>query len=642
MRPPLTCGDPGLNGSAVIIDAQSALQGGLDAFPRGGAWTIWYFGKKYDNFLQIQVLMPDGWTCAEVGKALDGAAERLAVGVANIENTQLQPDADRIWWDASDLADRGPYVTHLLEGAAQSLVIDEAIRTGGLNIFVIEDAGYARHLCHAKIQQGIDVGWRRPSGRLGVMSRIYNGAVFTRQVFLSVRAVLSGSRYMLRSLHAIRKGRKMAPLAIDKLKQCDVILTIWGGREVFPETGQLQRERYFGRLPSLLREQGYTVGYLVCTTVGDGPPEQGVENMLQGQDPIISVEDCLSAANILMAAFGALLSPWRIKVDVDVEGVALRPVLRFERQRETQTWRPMQSRLFRHVGEKLAEYNIRPPVVLHLYENQPWEKILRAGLRRALPETKIVGYQHVPLAPYFINTYPSAREIDQDLIPDHILVPGERFRTFLNDWGMPNERVSVGGGLRFEAMHSHDGGAAHVSVIEGNGKKTVQTILCCSSIDFYESFELVYKAAVVLSQVRNIRIIVNFHPAFDDISRERLKALVVKFAKWNLSNLVYSEDRVHELLTQADLVAYNTSSSAYDALAVKCPVLCILPDTALDYDRVPAGLSFRMRHVDELIDFVRSFVKGEVCPPLFETLSEAISTIDIGAFEAVIPKTSRN
>lgn len=622
--------------TAVIIDVQTALCGGLDAFPRRDSWTVWYFGKRFENLLQIQSMMPSNWSCARVGETLQDAAERLAVSVVNIENAQLYYGQDRTWWDASDLGDRGPYVTNLLEGAAQSLVIEEAVRGGGFNVFIIENADYAHILFSGLTKRGVAVGWKHPRGRIGAMSRIYEGWAFTRRLLISARTMLSGIRYMLRALRATHKGRKARPLAIERLRKCDVIITVWTGRNVFPEDGPLQYERYFGGLPSLLLEHGYKVGYLACTTVGDDAPEQVVSNTLQAHDPVIGVEDCVTAGDVLRAAVGALIAPWRISLGVTVNGVSLDSVMRFERLREMQTWRPMQSRLFHFVGKTFAKHNIHPIVLIHLYENQPWEKILRASVRRYLPDTNVVGYQHVPLAPYFINTYPSAHEIERGLIPDHILVPGKRFMDSLRNWGIPPDKLSVAGGLRFETTLQDCEMTADVSRGAGNDRVRFSTILCCTSIDFDESFELVYKLAATLPAVEGVSVIVNFHPAFHQSSRDRLKALVARFANWNLSRLTYSDAGVHDLLPQADLVAYNTSSSAYDALAARRPVLCILPDTKLGYDRVPDELALHARSIEELKRLVRAFVEGEVHLPPFEKLQDAISTVNFGAFESVI------
>src|SRR5439155_6260341 len=63
------------------------------------------------------------------------------------------------------------------------------------------------------------------------------------------------------------------------------------------------------------------------------------------------------------------------------------------------------------VGKALARRRIRPDLIIHPFENQSWEKALRLGVRRSLPETRVVGYQHSTVHFGPSSNYPSRRDL---------------------------------------------------------------------------------------------------------------------------------------------------------------------------------------------------------------------------------------
>ncbi len=89
----------------------------------------------------------------------------------------------------------------------------------------------------------------------------------------------------------------------------------------------------------------------------------------------------------------------------------------------------------------------RPHVVAWPWENHSWE---RAFVRRARTnQTATVGYQHSVVGPQMLN-YAALSNVDgPESLPDKVLCSGTSTRDQLLHWGIPKDRLDIGGALRF-------------------------------------------------------------------------------------------------------------------------------------------------------------------------------------------------
>lgn len=90
----------------------------------------------------------------------------------------------------------------------------------------------------------------------------------------------------------------------------------------------------------------------------------------------------------------------------------------------------------------------RPTVVAWPWENHNWERSLVRAARRVGCRT--VGYQHSVVGRQMLN-YASFSNIDGRIsLPDKIICTGPATRDQLVRWGHAEDRVSIGGALRFQ------------------------------------------------------------------------------------------------------------------------------------------------------------------------------------------------
>lgn len=611
--------------NVTIVPASHMREALSNAAAWPGAWTFRYFGARYQTYVTLTRLVPANGVVRSCGAELAQAAQGLSGALINLEETQFADDADRAWWDASDLGDRGPYATRLLETAAQVALFRQWLDGSEQQAVVVDDDLLARLLYRDALDVGHRAGWGVPGRTLPVVQHFRAALNVAQGLLHQVRQHLSGVRYYLRMLRTLRRERKSTPLPLAQLRACDTVMVTWSGKAVFPADNPLEVERYFGRLPKILRAGGASLGFAANSAIGEERVESVVANAVAARSPTFMVEDGFTLGKVFKAALLSLTVPWRVKTDVSIAGFGLKPVLRFERQRMLATWRPMQSLLAGEVGAFLARHGLHPKTVVHTYENQPWEKMLRAGLRKHLPQTKIVACQHVPLAPLFISIHPSRREIARGLLVDRLMLTGEHFIDMFRDNGFPAQRLAVGGTLRFEDLVRPARG------VHQRAQGSLR-VLCSTSIDYEESLELAHKVVMASLGVDGVTVVVNFHPALPEGRREQLKQTLREYAGEDLTHVSYSTASSGTLLEEADVLTYNTSSAAFDALAQKCPVLNVQRENGLDYDRVPEPLAHRARSIDEIRTFFERCVAGEVSDVPYETLARAIAPVDEDAF----------
>ncbi len=89
----------------------------------------------------------------------------------------------------------------------------------------------------------------------------------------------------------------------------------------------------------------------------------------------------------------------------------------------------------------------RPRIIAWPWENHSWERPLVRRARELGIQT--VGYQHSVVGRLMIHYAAACNPDGNDSLPDHILTVGPAYQDQLAQWGIPKERLAVGGALRF-------------------------------------------------------------------------------------------------------------------------------------------------------------------------------------------------
>jgi hypothetical protein len=104
------------------------------------------------------------------------------------------------------------------------------------------------------------------------------------------------------------------------------------------------------------------------------------------------------------------------------------------------------------VRRLIRRHKDRIKCVVYPFENQPWEKMLCAAIRREAPGLRIVGYQHSSVPSLLLNFFLGRDESVLMPLPDHNVANGPASLQLLRQGNYPSEMFSDGGAFRFEYL----------------------------------------------------------------------------------------------------------------------------------------------------------------------------------------------
>jgi hypothetical protein len=85
-------------------------------------------------------------------------------------------------------------------------------------------------------------------------------------------------------------------------------------------------------------------------------------------------------------------------------------------------------------------------VIVWPWENHPWERdVVQAAKNRGI---KTIGYQHTVVGRHMYNQSPHANPDGIDGLPDEIITNGKAYRRDLISFGVPKDRLKIGGAYR--------------------------------------------------------------------------------------------------------------------------------------------------------------------------------------------------
>ncbi len=97
--------------------------------------------------------------------------------------------------------------------------------------------------------------------------------------------------------------------------------------------------------------------------------------------------------------------------------------------------------------------NSTPGRVVWPWENHGWERNLcRSARRLGVPS---LGYQHTVIGPHQINYATATNPDGLASIPDMVIADGPAYRDEMAAWGVPGDRLIIGGALRFSRFKAN-------------------------------------------------------------------------------------------------------------------------------------------------------------------------------------------
>lgn len=607
----------------VVIADAGWLIAGSDRTQRFSAGaTVWYFGDDYRLYRAIRDSASTTAIWGGTGRRLNEILEKHAVDFINLGDGVSISDLE--WWETRNIAERGPLSSSIVVECCRAILFLECLAEGGQHLFVTEAPDLAKALLELGRRQGIRSIWRGPS-------RV---EVYIRGLARQARKAAGFARAVLRRIARIRRLKSLRnrnPIPFDRLSACDILLAAW------TEAGDFQTDQprisahYMGTVPGLLREQGHSVGYIALPLDWLGDIDTIYKEAICAADPLILTDDAVTPLAVLRAAISSLTQPVAATEGFSIGGHILTPIANLVLSRERFDWRAVDARALSCIGPFLARHDCRPKTIMHVYENQTWEKGLRSGLRRALPATLIAGIHQSPFSKMYLNMLPSSHELSSGSWPDYVFTHGAHCARLLSQTGAGNRVINAGlfrpGGFGRDRFSGN---------MDCGGSRT---LLCATGIDFQESCELVAKSTEAVARRPEWRLLINFHPATSATFRDGIRELINK-SGIEAQNLSFADESISRLLDkQVAAVLYTDTNAAFEGVAAGARAINIERDNALSFDKLPDGLSRRVCNVEELTDLLDRIGNADGWPSGPEAgrvLADCFSPPNLGAITEVL------
>jgi hypothetical protein len=536
---------------------------------------IWYFGRDYARYLKLCAAANDARLIAPVGEIINAVAGNLAPEVIELDQ-HLASGLFPISWLSSDLAERNPYTSSFYLDLCRAIGLIEAARSGGLHLVVVDEADLGSALAALCRDNGISARWRP-------------GYFTSWRCLRAMRAHAGFVRGWWRQWLALRRY----PSDPEMLGARSLWLMSWA--EGQNSNGDVPTaDRFFQRLPDWLRQNHVNFGWLYNPVTWLRPIDAIVANVMKSSqiEPSVLVGQFFSWRDLFRGYARLVALPFAIKRRFVMGSADVTRIVRLALARDLASPRLISASRYVNVAFALKSASLAPRAVFYTYENQPWEKAMLAGFRRALPSIVMVGVQHAPLPERYLSGHPSRRQWADGTAPDLLITIGAEFRERLTALGAPPDRVIVGGSLRHADLL-----VAQIVPPDRTSREPRMVLASCS-MELSESFELAHKAAVATAGIAGLRLAINFHPMVDNEFRDTICERLPKLV--DCKHVEFVEGSAVQWLEKADILLYNSSSTAFEATVTGIPVIHVGSDIALDLDNMSGAEILRCRQPDEL------------------------------------------
>jgi len=386
-------------------------------------------------------------------------------------------------------------------------------------------------------------------------------SIFTKTL---ISAVLFAVRTW-KKIYISRKNLKETLRARIKNKSYYVIKTFVYNSS-FSENGDYH-DSFFGTLPEFLKRKKEVL--ILVDILGDY--KKCVEKIRGNQRfLIVPLEYLISYADPIKAITRTFRNKVTIRQKVDFFGFDVSGIINSEIAADYKRGSPLRQHLHYICMEKLLHL-IKLETFTLTYENNPWEKMCIAALRRYSPETRIVGYQHTVVPQASANMFVSRFEKNIAPLPDKILTVGGIPKKIMEHYGFYQaDEIEEACALRYEYLfeisakpRSRSGGI--LIALEG----------------IYEVYNLVNYALGQLRSRTDLKVKIRTHPVLP-FSRFKNKI------KYNINGLPHvsfsGNTSIKEDIEVSDIVIYWGSTVALEALMIGRPVIHFDNNTILSYD----------------------------------------------------------
>jgi surface carbohydrate biosynthesis protein (TIGR04326 family) len=198
----------------------------------------------------------------------------------------------------------------------------------------------------------------------------------------------------------------------------------------------------------------------------------------------------------------------------------------------------------------------RPSIVVWPWENHGWEREFVRQTRHLNIET--LGYQHSVIGPQMLNYSSASNHDGQTSLPDHILCSGYATLNQLLNWGLPRNKLSIGGAFR-------------IPIIKEQKSDPNAPIFLALPFDGRIAHQMIDAATLLIE--KGYRFLVKDHPMTP--------------YKFSESDELKRTDRPYHAIEKLSAVIYAATTVGLETAIAGLPTIRFLPEGLIGMNILP-------------------------------------------------------
>lgn len=537
-----------------------------------GNWTAWFFCDGAEG-----IQLPENWQHESFSNHKYRLHDRYFDDLCNLPDVILPHVIHKKNWEASLLASKHelqiPYAKLIL----QNLLINEICKLPGRHLIISDDILFLDDVQKILTLQDI-VSWG--AGGKGRFS-------FAQKTFLlksKIKNFFSGISKRYRKIQfysSLMKRTKESANQKASFDHCDIVLMTWMNETDF----QNEQLAYFGSMALDFKEKGYKVGFLGTYSGGLSKAEKALKTWEQSSEEICFLSSFWSVKLLVSVFISSFLPFLKIQKSIKLGDVNIYPALSRLKQYCWNSGEMIYPLLVRDTFSKADHLFPNNQNFVYLYEHQPWEMSLLAGLRETAFSGKAIAFQHGMLAPNYVGFSPSKYEVlDNALLADFYIVMGPFYRQLLEKMHIPRERILGSGAYRYGYLFD----IKEQTICDD----TKGVLAIATSINFDETSAIIKMCLEASKHNSGVRFLWNFHPMLGNSSRQKIIDMIEEYTGDSPKKFEYCDQKIFELLERADGCIFSGSGSAFDAWALGKKLIYIANPVRFSYCKVPDHVLF--------------------------------------------------
>lgn len=524
-------------------------------------------------------------------------------------------------WPLTTLSEENTFVSNLFLDCVRLKIIDTFLSRGLKNIIVIvEDPFLFEELEKLGQKRGWEIKTKRDFQYFVKKSRVY----FT-PLFQLIKFIFTSYKHC----YAARGVEKEKPTA--EKGRC-IILHTWVDDGAFTKEGKY-KDRYFGTLIEWITKRGYHL-CIAPFIYNTSRPLREVYKLLSssGYNFIIAPHYYRFSdyGRCIKRAFKILSLTERIFYFSQLEITGL-----IKRDAYRQTFGLLPFFMYLDLFERLKERGFEFAGAIDVFEGMIPERTWIMGFKKAYPEGLTVAYQHTlfskDLLCYFLYRGNALHEV----LPARIVCTGEMVANFLKDEGLPEERLTPGGALRYEYLWKKK---RELSAPINQNPPRGNRVLISLPLQQSGAMELMAICAKIATRRTEIEFFVKPHP----MMKSAVLQEIIKDTRWPRSESSIAHGSMEEWVEKVNLIISTASAAVMDALTAGKPIIIVGREGVFDLNpldwidspytrtyygeeeiegRIISLLNLREEEMIELLTLGQRLLRGCFNPVTDETLS---------------------